>query len=591
MNRLEELRQKLESYEGLSLDELKELDKEIAEVFNAITSGEIDGVDKADLAVLGELHDTQQKVRERGQTLQAEAAERESAIQALSEVVNDSGDVPETPQEDEKPAEPEVAQPADGETPQASDVPPADEPAPEVPEDEPAKEEASIKTPLKALAAAAKANQKVAEAPKQTSAARTRSRAVSFIGADGRETTLHEVAEAMIKRRERFGNNTPADVEEQITMATMRADIPADHFLDGSDTADVNTDKIEAMIAGAMDSSNWQGNDPGQALTASGGWCAPLDTVYGIETVAGAQRPVRDALPRMGATRGGIRFRRGISLAQATALGATGIWTNATDQTPGGSTKNVGTVSCDSITEVTTNAVYRQLKFGNFRGRADAEGVAAWTGVVAADWARIAEIQLLDGLSTNSTAVTSDVHGLGFARNMLHQIIRAGSGYRSRNRMGPEARLRLMLPSWTADAMIVDLQESQASENEFWYTSRADITRMLNLQNMNVTYYEDTNTGGGQVFGPQTAEDLFGWPGNAIWYLFHEGAFVFLDSGTLDLGLVRDSTLNGKNDYEIFAENFENIAFVGVESMKVTTAVSVNGTAALAFDNHNQLIS
>jgi hypothetical protein len=55
---------------------------------------------------------------------------------------------------------------------------------------------------------------------------------------------------------------------------------------------------------------------------------------------------------------------------------------------------------------------------------------------------------------------------------------------------------------------------------------------------------------------------------------------LFLDGGTLDLGLVRDSTLNSTNDYKIFLETFEGVAKVGVESLRVTTPVILAGASA-----------
>jgi hypothetical protein len=69
-----------------------------------------------------------------------------------------------------------------------------------------------------------------------------------------------------------------------------------------------------------------------------------------------------------------------------------------------------------------------------------------------------------------------------------------------------------------------------------------------------------------------------------VWYLFAEGTFLFLDGGTLDLGIIRDSTLVGTNDYKMFVETFEGVAKVGVESLKVTSTISVNGAAAALRD-------
>ncbi len=65
------------------------------------------------------------------------------------------------------------------------------------------------------------------------------------------------------------------------------------------------------------------------------------------------------------------------------------------------------------------------------------------------------------------------------------------------------------------------------------------------------------------------------------WYLFPEGTFLFLDTGTLELGIVRDSVLNATNDFEIFGETFENVAFIGVESLAVSSAICDSGTVTL----------
>jgi hypothetical protein len=74
------------------------------------------------------------------------------------------------------------------------------------------------------------------------------------------------------------------------------------------------------------------------------------------------------------------------------------------------------------------------------------------------------------------------------------------------------------------------------------------------------------------------------FPDTFIWYMFAEGSFLFLDGGTLDLGIIRDSTLVGTNDYKMFVETFENVAKVGVESIQVTSTISVNGVASALRD-------
>jgi hypothetical protein len=59
---------------------------------------------------------------------------------------------------------------------------------------------------------------------------------------------------------------------------------------------------------------------------------------------------------------------------------------------------------------------------------------------------------------------------------------------------------------------------------------------------------------------------------------------LFLDGGTLDLGIIRDSTLVGTNDYKMFIETFEGLAKVGIESLAITSTINVNGSAAALRD-------
>jgi len=51
------------------------------------------------------------------------------------------------------------------------------------------------------------------------------------------------------------------------------------------------------------------------------------------------------------------------------------------------------------------------------------------------------------------------------------------------------------------------------------------------------------------------------------------------------LGIVRDSTLNATNDAEAFAETFESVAFVGLESIRLRSNVCPSGQSALAISS------
>jgi hypothetical protein len=109
--------------------------------------------------------------------------------------------------------------------------------------------------------------------------------------------------------------------------------------------------------------------------------------------------------------------------------------------------------------------------------------------------------------------------------------------------------------------------------------SASEINGYLASANVSLVESLDQN-----VFGSQSAGALLEFPDTFTWYLFAEGSFIFLDGGTLDLGIIRDSGLVGTNDYKMFVETFEGVAFVGTESLKITSTIQVNGAAAALRD-------
>ena len=89
-----------------------------------------------------------------------------------------------------------------------------------------------------------------------------------------------------------------------------------------------------------------------------------------------------------------------------------------------------------------------------------------------------------------------------------------------------------------------------------------------------------------QTFGTQSSDaTLVKWPLTSsivdlVFNLFVEGTMQVLDGGQLDLGIVRDSTLDATNDYETFVEPFEGLAFRGVEALLVHAKVLPNGASS-----------
>jgi hypothetical protein len=372
---------------------------------------------------------------------------------------------------------------------------------------------------------------------------------------------MSELSQAMEKRLHSLRRVNGGDGEQHI-VASFSTTYAEDRFL-GTD-AEANSAKIESLSA--------------QALVASGGHGAPVETKYDIFGLGSTTvRPVRDSLPKFQADRGGIRFVTAPSFASGDYADAVGVWTAAVDAAPGGATKESLTVVAAAENTAVTDAVTLQLQFGNLMTRAYPELIARHNELALVAHARAGEVDLLTKIAAASTAVTSGTI-LGFGRDFLVSVRKAAVAYRSRHRIAQTTTLKALIPDWVYDAMASDLAVSMPGDSTL-AVGRAEIEGYLSGSNVTLVGSPDMT-----YFGAQGAAALLEFPDSFDWFLFAEGTFLFLDGGSLDLGIIRDSSLVGTNDYKMFVETFEGVAKVGIESLKITQTVNINGSAAALRD-------
>jgi hypothetical protein len=387
---------------------------------------------------------------------------------------------------------------------------------------------------------------------------------------------MNEVASAMEKRLHSLRRVNGGDGEQHI-VASFTTQYPEDRVL--TTDAESNAQKI-AAVSGP------------EALVASGGHSAPFEVKYDIYSIGSTSvRPLRDALPRFQADRGGIRYIVPPTFANVTSNTTTystavGVWTSANDsaETPSPASKLSLTIAAATETTAQTDAVTLQLQFGNLMTRAYPELIARHNELALVQHAREAEENLVSSIASGSTAVTT-TNLIGFGRDFLVQVRRAATAYRARHRLSPEARLKVVIPSWVYDAVAADLTLAMPGDGTL-SVSKSEIDGYLGALNVDVVSVLD-NTGSSLANSfnmYQAAAALNEFPDTFRWFLFSEGTFLFLDGGTLDLGIIRDSTLVGTNDYKMFVETFEAVAKVGIESLAVTSTISVNGAAAALRD-------
>lgn len=372
-------------------------------------------------------------------------------------------------------------------------------------------------------------------------------------------TDMNEVAEAMEKRLHSLRRVNGGDGEQHI-VASITTEYPETRVL-GTDPEE-NRAKIQDVVGA-------------EALVASGGFATPLEVRYDVFGLGTAIRPVRDSLPRFQADRGGIRYVTPPVL--SSYANAVGVWTAAVDADPQSAVKASLTVTAAQEQTAVTDAVTLQMQFGNLFTRAYPELLARHNELGLIQHAREAEQNILTRIGNASTAVTT-TSLIGFGRDFLVQIKRASAAYRSRHRIDPNTQLRAIVPSWVIDAMSADLTLAMPGDGTIGLGA-SEINGYLASSNVSLVASLDAN-----VFGAQSVGALNEFADSFTWYLFAEGSFIFLDGGTLDLGIIRDSGLVGTNDYKMFVETFEGVAFVGTESLAITSTISVNGVAAALRD-------
>lgn len=417
---------------------------------------------------------------------------------------------------------------------------------------------------------------------------------------------LAGVAQAIIDRRKAMGRTSGGD-GEQHTVAVFNTTYPSDRVLSSSD-ADSNFDKISKVTSV-------------EAITAAGGLLAPVETSYelfGLEENLG--RPVKDSLAVFNADRGGIRYLAPVQLEDLD--GAASLWTLEDDiaalvttgdyadlaalkaagyDIPSGYTVPTGIANGDgnaekpcirvrgaNVLEAYTDAIPLCLTFGNIGARTFPELVERHVKLGLMWHARYAEQRLITKISLGSTQVTTTAE-LGVGRDLLVAVNKAAAGYRNRHRMREDATLRVIFPIWLQDAVRADFTKQipgDGPENSLGLAV-AKFESYLSSYGISITWAYDGESD--QYFAAQTAGALVNFPATLKWYLFAEGTWLFLDGGTLDLGIVRDSTLNATNDYKMFLETFEGVAKIGVESLAISTPVNLWGATASTVDTAGQV--
>ena len=300
-------------------------------------------------------------------------------------------------------------------------------------------------------------------------------------------------------------------------------------------------------------------------LTAAGGICAPPEVLYSFFNIATSAGILQ--LPAVNAPRGAISLTVSPSLGDI--LGQPGIateWTaeNDADPTPSPATKPVYIFDCPEFQECTVSAWPTIIQVGNFAARFFPEAIANLTSLAVVASARTLNAARIAFLLANDVAGNvTDTTGGGL-NQLTTNLAGNANDYRATYGMSRDAVLDVVLPHWVPDALLADAI-ARDSTTEYG-DIRGKIDGLFSSLRLRPQWVYDLDD--------QADGDL---ENVATVIMYAPGTVVELDGGTLDLGVVRDSTLNSLNNYQTFVEPFVGWCVPGHEIRTMSIEVCPSG--------------
>lgn len=540
---------------------LAELEAQAISAFDAIRSNPLDADAVQALSDLAEaIKAVRAEARTRYDRAEELTAEAERIAGEIAPVVED--ETPEVaPVEGEEiaPVVPIVA----GETPEVPAVATEEAPVAVAASATPPAPRRPIRVPLGAIAAQAPE----VELPSMPLAI-TAASDIAGVVSGSRFTNLLDVATAMHSRARHLGNKGRAPV------ATIQR--PSEHTV----TERMTFEEQEAVLTAAADPA---------VLVAAGGWCAPSQFFYdlfSIESVDGLLD-----VPTVTIERGGLQFveNGGPSIADVLGTGNTvpWLWTEQNDIDAGtvgdpDPTKPCIRIPCVEFVEERLEAHGVCITHGNLADRAYPELTRRYIDLVMAAHEHMMNYRKIAGIVADSTAVTMGASAYGAAPNLLDATELQVLDYRDKYRMAFNTPLEAVFPNWLRGVFRSDMAKTLDGDagDSFgitdeqinaWFAARG-------IRPQWVYDYQSLQTGGaGMTAGtPDGVREAY--PTTVQFLLYAAGTWAYGNGGVINLGVVRDSTLNATNDHTAaWTEEFHLLAKRGHESRKVTVPIEPSG--------------
>ena len=378
----------------------------------------------------------------------------------------------------------------------------------------------------------------------------------------GQEIDLAQITEGAMRRAQ--GLKTAGGGTGMV--ASYRLPFPDALVVKDSSSA---SEGSKAVMLAANQSRLPQNGD----LVASGGWCAPSETIYDITDIA-----CPDMLwdvPEVQLNRGGLRFFRTPTLDVAAM---TFVWTEAQDiaaaTQPAGPEKPCFVIPCPAPIDVRAIAVGVCLSVGILTSRFFPEMVDWYVrNSMIAHEIRIKQVMFQAALdSAATTDVTVRPSFAGFSA-VYEAIGLQAADMIERHNLCDSTQIEVVLPWWSRNLMLADLARQEG-------LPLADLDPSLIV---NAFSRLGVRVQWARGLPPAVPTDIGGlvaattWPATISFLMYPAGNFQIGRGPEVNLGVIIDSVTVATNDEKIFSE--EAVALIDRMGLarNVTVEVCPNG--------------
>lgn len=333
-----------------------------------------------------------------------------------------------------------------------------------------------------------------------------------------------------------------------------------------------DADHVNEVLDYATSEARLEGN----SLVASGGWCAPSETLYDL--VSDATDAGLLSVPEVVTARGGIQFAEALNYTTLSKQMALFRFSEEDDKVAkydgkaNNTTKPCFKVPCPEWHNVRLDVIGACVQAGLLQMRAYPEMIQAVVRMVLIAHANLVSMASLQAMSEGSTKVTIAANGGGTAAPVLDAVELQASHMRATLRLAPKATLEAVFPAWAYGAIRADL----ASRNgvELIDVTDADIDRFFTVRGISAQFVYNW-----QEISAINADKFIGYPNQVQFLLYPAGTWVRATADIITVQGLYDSTLLSKNDYTaLFTEEGFAMLKRGADSRLVSVATGNRGT-------------